>query len=321
MKSVLRAIGSPGFPEDETILNLFCERHVRRNYHPPGAARQLIAIAASGDRTKAVRRITAPTLVIHGKDDPLVPVACGIETSREIPNAKLSVIAGMGHDLPTSLHERLAEFLSVPLNAAVFNLGYLPGGDKKLITLPEQTLAALAAASFLLYGGFFRGRFDTGTEDRYALTVLLPLSVAAASALGPAAAPAALLAAGLSWRAPEAPPAEHEASRRFLERSSPLIPERAYVAAFNPPFVREVAGRPAAAAYLLLEDLPAFEASRARAGADPRLVLYKDWAWRSRPEEAARLEKALEPGYEASPLAGDGLDSLILLTPRPRAPR
>ena len=117
MKSVLRAIGSPGFPEDETILSLFCERHVRRSYHPSGAARQLIAIAASGDRTKAVRRITAPTLVIHGKDDPLVPVACGIATSREIPHAKLSVIAGMGHDLPTSLHERLVEEIAAHCQA------------------------------------------------------------------------------------------------------------------------------------------------------------------------------------------------------------
>ncbi len=38
--------------------------------------------------------------------------------------------------------------------------------------------------------------------------------------------------AGLAWDAPPAPDAEHEASRRFLERSARLIPERAYVAAF-----------------------------------------------------------------------------------------
>jgi len=117
MKKVIRAIGSPGFPEDEITLELFCERHVRRSYHPPGAARQLMAIAASGDRTKAVRRIVAPTLVIHGKDDPLVPVACGIETSREIPAARLSVIAGMGHDLPVGLHQRLADEIAAHCRA------------------------------------------------------------------------------------------------------------------------------------------------------------------------------------------------------------
>ena len=109
MKSVFRSIGSPGFHESEAALDDLCGRHVRRSYHPPGSARQLIAIAASGDRTKAVRRITAPTLVIHGKDDPLVPFAAGVDTAREIRRAKLCVIDGMGHDLPTGLHQRLVD--------------------------------------------------------------------------------------------------------------------------------------------------------------------------------------------------------------------
>ncbi len=109
MKNVFRAIGSPGFIESEAALDDLCGRHVRRAYHPPGSARQLMAIAASGDRTSTVRRIAAPTLVIHGKDDPLVPVAAGIDTAREIRHAKLSVIEGMGHDLPTGLHQRLVD--------------------------------------------------------------------------------------------------------------------------------------------------------------------------------------------------------------------
>lgn len=184
---------------------------------------------------------------------------------------------------------------------------------------PAARLAALSAAFLLLYGCFFRGRFDAGTEDRYALSVALPLAVA--SNLGGAAVPAALLAAGLSSGGRKAHDAAHEASRLFLQRSAILIPERAFVAAFNPPFVREVARRPAAAALLILEDLPAFEARRAAVGADPRLVLYKDWAWRSRPEAAAELERRLAEGYDASPLAGDGRDSLVLLTPRLRGRR
>lgn len=182
-------------------------------------------------------------------------------------------------------------------------------------------LAALSAAFFLLYGCFFRGRFDAGTEDRYALTVLLPLAVAAASALPAAAVPAALLAAGLAWGGPGAPDAEHEASRLFLKNSTKLIPERVCVAAFNPSFAREVTGRPVAWAFLLLEDLPAFEAARAKAGAAPELVLYKDWAWRARPEESARLETALAAGYDASTLADNGRDSLVRLTPRLRGQR
>ncbi len=192
----------------------------------------------------------------------------------------------------------------------------LPAAFAAFTRRPAARLAALSAAYFLLYGCFFRGRFDNGTEDRYALTAVLPLAVAAAAALPPAAVPAALLAAGFAWNATPAPAAEHEASRRFLERSTRLIPQHAYVAAFNPPFVREVAGRPVVWAFLLLEDLPAFERERARVGAAPELVLYKDWAWRSRPAEAARLESKLAAGYASSPLADNGLDSLVLLTPR-----
>ena len=143
------------------------------------------------------------------------------------------------------------------------------------------------------------------------------MAVAGASSLSGAAVPAALLAAGLAWGGTAAPDAEHEASRRFLAKSAPLIPARAFVAAFNPAFVREVAHRPAAWAFLLLEDLPAFEAARARAVSAPELVLYKDWAWRSRPADAARLERTLAAGYDASPLADNSLDFLVLLTPRP----
>jgi pimeloyl-ACP methyl ester carboxylesterase len=56
-----------------------------------------------------LKNITAPTLVIHGQNDPLLPVAAGIDTARVITQAKLSVIPGMGHDLPAGLHARLAE--------------------------------------------------------------------------------------------------------------------------------------------------------------------------------------------------------------------
>ncbi len=108
LKMVLRAIGSPGFPEDDAVLSAFCERHVRRAHDPRGGARQIVAISASGDRTDVVRRIAAPTLVLHGRDDPLLPLPCGVETAKQIPGATLSVIDGMGHDLPTALHARLA---------------------------------------------------------------------------------------------------------------------------------------------------------------------------------------------------------------------
>jgi pimeloyl-ACP methyl ester carboxylesterase len=109
MMNLLRAIGSPGYPEDESVLRQFCERHVRRAYQPEGTARQMLAIAASGDRTEVISTIRAPTLVLHGAADPLIPPLCGEETARVIPNAKLKMIEGMGHDIPSALHTRLAE--------------------------------------------------------------------------------------------------------------------------------------------------------------------------------------------------------------------
>ena len=113
LMSVLRDIGSQTHPPEPGYLREMCERHVRRSYDPAGVARQLIAIAASGDRTAAVRRIQAPTLGLHGDEDPLVRPACGEETARVIRdaggNAKLEIIRGMGHDLPIPLLPQLAQ--------------------------------------------------------------------------------------------------------------------------------------------------------------------------------------------------------------------
>ena len=100
---LLGVIGSPGFPADPELLHERLSRNIRRSYHPQGMARQLTAVMASGDRTRLLARITAPTLVIHGREDPLVPVVCGVELARRIPGAKLEVIDGMGHDLPGEL--------------------------------------------------------------------------------------------------------------------------------------------------------------------------------------------------------------------------
>ena len=65
--------------------------------------RQMLAILSDGSRVERLRRIKAPTLVIHGADDPLVPVAAGEHTAQTIPCAKLKILPGMGHDLPPGL--------------------------------------------------------------------------------------------------------------------------------------------------------------------------------------------------------------------------
>lgn len=121
MMKVLRAIGSRTHPADEAYLRALCERHVRRSSHPPGVARHLLAVAASGDRTRVVERIKAPTLVIHGDEDPLVRPACGAATVKAIEagggTARLETIPGMGHDLPTVLHPRIVEIIAAHCRA------------------------------------------------------------------------------------------------------------------------------------------------------------------------------------------------------------
>lgn len=101
--SVLKRIASPGFPPDDQLLREQVARDVDRSYHPAGVGRQLLAILASGSRTEILGQITAPTLVLHGAEDPLVPVAAAHDLHRRIRGAKLEIFAGMGHDLPRAL--------------------------------------------------------------------------------------------------------------------------------------------------------------------------------------------------------------------------
>jgi pimeloyl-ACP methyl ester carboxylesterase len=81
---------------------------VQRAYRPAGTARQLLAIVADGDRSPLLPRITAPTRVIHGEADPLIPVACGHDLMRRIAGADADFVPGMGHDLPDALFDRFA---------------------------------------------------------------------------------------------------------------------------------------------------------------------------------------------------------------------
>ena len=106
---ISRAIGSPGYPAPEDRLRTRIERDFRRSFHPTGAGRQMAAIMADGDRRERLKAVTAPTLVIHGEVDPLVPVEGGKDTAAAIPGATLLTIPGMGHDLPLELVDRIAD--------------------------------------------------------------------------------------------------------------------------------------------------------------------------------------------------------------------
>ncbi len=96
-----RIMGSPGFPRDEADIRARAGALYDRAYYPPGHGRHLLASIASGDsRCAALGGIAAPTVVIHGADDPLVPVGQGEDVKKSIPGARMVVIDGMGHDVP-----------------------------------------------------------------------------------------------------------------------------------------------------------------------------------------------------------------------------
>jgi pimeloyl-ACP methyl ester carboxylesterase len=109
--SMWRVIASPGFPFDEERIRSLAGASYDRSYHPAGFGRQLLAVIASGDRTKRLASVRVPTLVIHGKDDPLITVSGGEATAKAIPGAELMVIAGMGHDLPVGLWPQIIDAL------------------------------------------------------------------------------------------------------------------------------------------------------------------------------------------------------------------
>lgn len=109
---VAKAIGSPGYPPDEDLLRQRVLENFQRSFYPEGAGRQIAAIIDDGDRRSRLRRITAPTLVIHGIDDPLVPIEGGRDTAKHIPGARLHEIPGMGHNLPLELVDEIADSLA-----------------------------------------------------------------------------------------------------------------------------------------------------------------------------------------------------------------
>jgi pimeloyl-ACP methyl ester carboxylesterase len=112
---VFRAVGSPGYPNDENAVAARAGLAYDRSHDPIGVARQAIASVASGDRTERLRHLEVPTLVIHGLADRMCDVSGGRATAEAIPRAELVLIAGMGHDLPPGLRiqlaARIAEFV------------------------------------------------------------------------------------------------------------------------------------------------------------------------------------------------------------------
>ena len=115
---VFGLVGSTGFDRDEQYIRERAGRAYDRGYDVRAGGRQLGAIVASGDRTRMLRRIKAPTLVIHGTVDKMIRPSGGRATAKAIPGARLLMIEGMGHDLPRGVWPRLLDAISEHARAA-----------------------------------------------------------------------------------------------------------------------------------------------------------------------------------------------------------
>jgi pimeloyl-ACP methyl ester carboxylesterase len=116
---LFQIIGSPGFPVDEKYVRERIAAATQRSFHPAGTQRQMLAIMADSARAVALHALKTPTLVMHGKADPLVPYPNGEDTARRIQGARMVGIDGMGHDLPPGVVERLLHDMLPFLRAQV----------------------------------------------------------------------------------------------------------------------------------------------------------------------------------------------------------
>ena len=115
-----KVVASPGYPTDEPLVRQRAQRTYERCFYPVGAARQLAAVIAGGDRTAALGAVTVPTVVIHGDADPLVTPSGGEATAKAIPGSELVMVPGLGHDFPEAVWPAV-------LGAVVSNAGRAPG--------------------------------------------------------------------------------------------------------------------------------------------------------------------------------------------------
>lgn len=98
-------------------------RSFDRSFYPEGSARQLAAIYASGRRTAGLQSLAVPTLVVHGRDDTLIPPSGGQRTAELVPGSTLLLVADMGHDLPPPLQPLVADAIAGHVRLAEWSAG------------------------------------------------------------------------------------------------------------------------------------------------------------------------------------------------------
>ncbi|CDL85009.1 alpha/beta fold hydrolase [Xenorhabdus szentirmaii] len=107
---MVQAVVSPAESLDKEALTRHLRIALRRGgYHPDSPRRQTLAIMADSHRTALLAQIGCPTLVVHGEDDPLIPIACGEDTARRITGAEFVPVQKMGHSFPPTFMQALAE--------------------------------------------------------------------------------------------------------------------------------------------------------------------------------------------------------------------
>lgn len=115
--SFWQAVQSPKYPVSKRDIEAFISANYERSYSAGGTLRQVQAILATGDIASYSKRIAAPTLVIHGDCDPLLRPVCAKAIKKHVPDAKLKLIKGMGHDLPEPLVPHFVELISEHISA------------------------------------------------------------------------------------------------------------------------------------------------------------------------------------------------------------
>ncbi len=106
----IHAIGSPGFVNSKLVRKIAGMRYDRSVY-PRGSVQQLTAILATGSLRKYTKKITAPTLILHGDKDGLMPISGGRDIAKTIKNAKFTLVEGMGHDLPDYYQSHIVKLI------------------------------------------------------------------------------------------------------------------------------------------------------------------------------------------------------------------
>lgn len=117
--NLILALAGSRFPMDEQRTREHLEKSYGRSYYPPGIARHGVAGAVNSDRTQGLKSVSAPTLVIHGSEDPLFPVEQGKAIAAAVPGAKLLIIEGMGHAFPPEVWPLLVDAIDKHIRNAM----------------------------------------------------------------------------------------------------------------------------------------------------------------------------------------------------------